>query len=144
MFSQSTRCWPKLNTLFLSSLTETTDLTGGIEPHTKDSFLLYLRNYCAMLIAEHEDVASVQALKDKLRNDDTWRETIGQVLTQLETKGRTKKWQNHVAELNKLLKAFSDDGQQFPFCERGATVSARFGGVLFLKDFNLQPTHFMI
>jgi hypothetical protein len=118
----------KLNTLYLSQLSEHNDLVGGIEPHTKQSFSEYIASLLPMVASVMPDSQHAPAFE------------VGQVLKQLRllahdssAPATVKKW--CADRLFQLENDFAPQG--FPFCERGIVSSVRHGGVLLLKDLNL-------
>lgn len=147
-----------VNTLFLSQLTEAGDLEGSIEPHSQESFLEYLQSCCLWMSEQtHADLnrqdqggppppwpplADSAPAMNAIGNETATLEAMRSFLrwhadTRTQLHGNRRSNARWCAALLRELDAFEGSAQGFPFCERGVLPSVRFGGVLYLKSFEL-------
>eukprot|EP00808_Paulinella_micropora_P014537 g75808.t1 len=112
-----------LGCIFLSDVTSETDLFGGTEPHVLSSF----KEYCEVVATAIRQSAQINNQKPK----DVWQE--------LQSYRRVDAARRHWPLIDYLLREsqkLSSQGknQIFPYCERAVSHSARFGGLLWLRD----------
>ena len=142
-----------LNTLYLSQLTEAGDLEGSIEPHSRQSFVEYLQPCCERVAAQHEhhrtgsegSGASLlhcgeaspmppSATDEDVRGFLAWHAARATDEAADANQRSNARW---CAALRRELDGFETAAQGFPYCERGVMPSVRFGGVLFLRGFEM-------
>ena len=137
-----------LNAVFLSPLTEKSDLEGSIEPHNLQSFVHYIQGCCSWLNDQAAAQSPAAARADvpsfgldgaigshaDVRSCLEWHAAAGATATLDYNRRSGARW---AAMLLEELRAFEATAQGFPFCERGVARSVRFGGMLFLKGFDL-------
>lgn len=111
-----------LQPLYLSHLSSSRDLLGGIEPHTADSYVkLYARTAL-------NDAAFAATRKSLAVESDA--------PTELATSARAL-GTPFAAQLADTLDSLTPSQQNFLTCERAVCRSVRFGGVLLLENVNL-------
>jgi hypothetical protein len=130
-----------LNVVFLSQLTEKGDLEGSIEPHNLQSWCRFLQSWCRCL-AVQAAAAPPDSRPPRLVGSTP---TVGELreilawhadrIDALPPNRRSNA--RYCKVLLRELDAFERSAQGFPFVERGVLRSVRFGGVLFLRDYNL-------
>ena len=126
-----------VHTIFLSQLTEAGDLEGSIEPHSRQSFIAYLQPICMLLAratddADADDGPACPTPSEDMRGFLAWHAARADSLS-----GNARSNARWCAALGRELAAFDGGAQGFPYCERGVMRSVRFGGVLFLRGFEM-------
>ena len=132
-----------VNTISLSRLTESADLVGSIEPHSRESFIEYLLPRCLWIQTQSTAVADgtnsmPPSLNAGLRPFLVWHANRRDQLD-----GNLRSNARWCATMLQELDAFETGAQSFPFCERGVMQSVRFGGLLLLESFE-QPDQAVI
>ena len=106
---------PRVNTLYLSRLSEAADLHGGVEPHSLDSFAQYLRTSCLPLLGE-SSVGSGSTADEVPRLEAILE---GHAAAENSLEGHRRSNARWCGMLLRELRAFKRAPQGFPWCERG-------------------------